>query len=70
MAHPLTRDGHLARMVQTKPTQQELETACTVLRWLSDHAYFFPEEYDEGASVDLAIAADACAVTPEDLMLP
>lgn len=69
MAHPATRDGHLQRLAESKPSQADLDTATRVLRWLSDHAHFFPEEYGENASEHLAKAANDCAVDAGELLL-
>ena len=69
MAHPLSREGHLHRLAASKPSQADLDTAARVLRWLSDHAYFFPEEYGEEWSTLLANAADTCGSDPAQVFL-
>ena len=50
-----------------KPTQADLYTAERVMRWLSDHAAYFPEEYGDEESSLLSVAANACHVYAEGL---
>jgi hypothetical protein len=73
--HPLSREGHILRLQRTKPTQEEMDTAARVCRWLADHAHFWPEEWaTDGdpdateASAHLNWAADQCDGASEDLI--
>ena len=67
--YPATQAGQLARLREEKPSPEDLATAERVLRWLADHAHFFPLEYYPEASEDLAKAANMCRVNVDDLVL-
>ena len=67
MSYPQTRQGHLQRLADTKPTQVELETAARVLRWLSDHVHLFPDAYHKDAHKDLAHVLIICLTCNQEI---
>lgn len=50
-----------------KPSQADVDTAARVLRWLADHAHYYPDLHGEDAAFDLARAANACHLFVGDI---